>query len=369
MGRKFSGDGNSKEGGVMPNYITKEEVQSLMVGINAKLDEIYLRLFGRESASKISLEDLDDEVLAILDSTQFYKIGTRIREVDLPTNVATKSYVDGKTRGIVSAATAPGIIDEVVDAREGEVSLLDNLANYSEITDLITNINALLSGTIDKERLEPHDHNTLTNRDASDVHPLASITDLSTELGLKSYIDEIIGNINTNSAQRVDDVTITVPGTGYTAGALVVDNTGTGGTGFSGTYTVGGSGEITAITVVTKGTGYITAPAITPQPGGVGADLDAAMGDELISLDKIDPIAHSDLSGTSETDCHPTSSITGLDAILNGLSGTINAISNATTGVGKYADVGTWILCWNDIIAALITATGIPTGCFLDLTP
>lgn len=369
MGRKLSCDGYSKEGGIMPDYITKAEVQSLMAGINAKLDKIYLRLFGREAASKISLEDLDDEVLAVLDSTRFYKIGTRIREVDLPTNVATKSYVDGKTRGIVSAATAPGIIDEVVDAREGEVSLTDNLANYSEIADLITNINALSSGTINNTRLQPHAHNSLTSRDASDTHPMAAITGLTTELGLKSYVDEIIGNINTNVAQRVDDVTITTPGTGYTAGALVVDNTGTGGTGFSGTYTVGESGEITAITVMTKGSGYITAPAITPQPGGSGADLDAAMGDELISLDKIDPIAHSDLTGTSETDCHPTSSITGLDAILNGLTGTINAITNSVTGPGKYADVGTWILCWNDILAALITSTGIPSGCFLDLTP
>jgi hypothetical protein len=354
----------------MPNYITKAEVQALMKGINDKLDEIYLRLFGRESAEKIKLADLDDEVLAILDSTRFYKIGTRIREVDLPTNVATKSYVDGKTRGIVSASTAPGIIDEIVDARDGEVSLLDNLANYSEITDLITNINALLSGTIDKERLEPHDHNTLTNRDASDVHPLASITDLSTELGLKSYIDEIIGNINANTATRVDSVTITAPGTGYTAGALVVENAGTGGTGFAGTYTVTSpGGAIDVITITNKGTGYITAPIITPQPGGSSAVLDADMGPELISLDKIDPIDHSDLTGTSGSDCHPTSSITGLDSILNGLSGTLNAITIATTGPGKYADVGAWISCWNDALALLIASTGITIPCFVDLTP
>jgi hypothetical protein len=353
----------------MPEYITKAEVQSLMVGINAKLDEIYLRLFGRESASKIMLDDLDDEVLAVLDSTQFYKIGTRIREVDLPTNVATKSYVDGKTRGIVSAATAPGIIDEVVDAREGEVSLTDNLANYSEIADLITNINALSSGTIDNTRLQPHAHNSLTSRDASDTHPMAAITGLTTELGLKSYINELIGNINANTTLIVADVTITTAGTGYTAGALVVDNTGTGGTGLAGTYTVGSSGEITAITVVSKGTGYLTAPAVTPQPGGVGADLDPVMGDELISLDKIDPISHSDLTGTSEIDCHPTSSITGLDAILNGLTGTINAITNSVTGPEKYADAATWILCWNDILSALIASTGIPPGCFIDLTP
>ena len=352
----------------MPEYITKAEVQSLMVGINAKLDEIYLRLFGREAAAKIALEDLDDEVLAILDSTQFYKIGTRIREVDLPTNVATKSYVDGKTRGIVSASTAPGIIDEVVDAREGEVSLLDNLANYSEITDLITNINALSSGTINNTRLQPHAHNSLTSRDASDTHPMAAITGLSTELGRKSYIDEIIRNINVNAAQRVDSITINVPGAGYTAGALIVNNTGTGGTGLAGIYTVGGSGQIATITITNKGTGYITAPAVTPQVGGAGADLDPVLGDELISLDKIDPIAHSDLTGTSETNCHPTSAITGLDSILNGLTGTINAISNAVTGPGKYASISTWILCWNDLISALITSTGIPAGCFRDLT-
>ena len=354
MGRKFSYYGYSKEGGIVPNYITKEEVQSLMVGVNKKLDEIYLRLFGREAAAKIALEDLDDEVLAILDSTQFYKIGTRIREVDLPTNVATKSYVDGKTRGIVSASTAPGIIDEVVDAREGEVSLLDNLANYSEIADLITNINALSSGTINNTRLQPHAHNSLTSRDASDTHPMAAITGLSTELGLKSYIDEIIGNINVNAAQRVDSITITVPGTGYTAGALVVDNTGTGGTGLTGTYTVGGSGEIDVITITNKGTGYITAPAVTPQAGGAGADLDPVLGDELISLDKIDPINHSDLTGNALADCHPTSAITGLDGQISAISGVTTALTDAIT---PYASVNAWIDCWYTAFMDLFTAT------------
>jgi len=352
----------------MPEYITKPEVQAIIKGINDKLDEIYLRLFGREASKKIKLADLDDEVLAILDSTKFYKIGTRIREVDLPTNVATKSYVVGKTTGITSGATAPAVIDEVVDAREGEVSLLDNLGNYSKTADLITNINTL-AGTIDKERCEPHDHNTLTTRDASDAHPMTSITGLTTELGLKSYIYKMIGNINTNVALRVDDVVITTAGTGYTAGALIVDNTGTGGMGFAGTYTVGGSGEITAIIISNKGTGYLTAPSVTPQPGGSGAVLNPSMGDELISLTKIDPIDHSDLTGTSGTNCHPTSAITGLDSMLSAISGTVSAITSAVTGPGKYIDIGNWISCWNDIIAALITATGIPTGCFRDLTP
>jgi hypothetical protein len=350
----------------MPNYITKAEVQALMKGINDKLDEIYLRLFGRESAEKIKLADLDDEVLAILDSTRFYKIGTRIREVDLPTNVATKSYVDGKTRGIVSASTAPGIIDEIVDARDGEVSLSDNLANYSEITALITNINALSSGTINNTRLQPHAHNSLTSRDASDTHPMASITGLTTELGLKSYIDEIIGNINTNVALRVDDVVITTAGTGYTAGALIVDNTGTGGTGFAGTYTVGGSGEITAIIISNKGTGYITAPIITPQPGGSSAVLDADMGPELISLDKIDPINHSDLVGNSLEDCHPTSAITGLDGALSSISGVTTALTDA---ISPYASINNWIDCWYTAFMDLFTATSTtPPACWQTLT-
>ena len=58
----------------------------------------------------------------------------------------------------------------------------------------------------------------------------------------------------------VKDLTITTAGTGYTAGNLTVS--GGGGTGFTGTFTVGGSGEIATVTITNKGSGYTSLPTI-----------------------------------------------------------------------------------------------------------
>lgn len=71
----------------------------------------------------------------------------------------------------------------------------------------------------------------------------------------------------------VSSITITNGGTGYTAGNLIVDNAGTGGSGLTGTYTVDGSGTILVITITNNGSGYNTAPVVTPQPGGSNAVL------------------------------------------------------------------------------------------------
>jgi len=75
----------------------------------------------------------------------------------------------------------------------------------------------------------------------------------------------------------VNSIAITNGGTGYTAGNLIVDNTGTGGSGLAGTYTVDGSGVINGITITNKGTGYNTVPVVTPQPGGSSAVLTPAL--------------------------------------------------------------------------------------------
>ena len=58
----------------------------------------------------------------------------------------------------------------------------------------------------------------------------------------------------------VKDLTITTAGTGYTAGDLNIS--GGGGTGFTGTFTVGGSGEIATVTITNKGSGYTSLPTI-----------------------------------------------------------------------------------------------------------
>ena len=355
------------------DYLTKAEFQAYKKSIDEKLDLILERLYGRDPAELIKLADLDDEVLAELDTTEFYKIGTQIRERDLPTNVATKTYVDGKTRGIVSAVTAPAAIDELVTAREGEVALVTNLNdNYCAITDIVTNINASID-VIDKERCEPHDHNTLTTRDASDAHPISSITSLQDELDDKSYIVDMIGNINTNTANTVASIAITNGGNGYPAGALVVDNTGTGGSGLAGTYTVTSpGGAIDVITITDNGSGYLTAPAVSGQPGGAGAILTPSLTDELIILDKLEVLDHNDsthLTGTGDTDCHPTSAITGLDAILNGFAGSMNEITNTMVGGANYTDITTWLQCWNDVLVQLMAATSVTNACFKDVTP
>ena len=79
----------------------------------------------------------------------------------------------------------------------------------------------------------------------------------------------------------VSSITITNGGTGYTAGALIVNNTGTGGTGLAGTYTVDGSGVINGITITNNGSGYNSAPVVTPQAGGSSAVLTAVLSSAI----------------------------------------------------------------------------------------
>ncbi|MCW1949380.1 MAG: fibronectin type III domain-containing protein [Candidatus Shapirobacteria bacterium] len=83
--------------------------------------------------------------------------------------------------------------------------------------------------------------------------------------------------------KAVYSVGITNGGSGYTAGALVVDNTGTGGSGFAGTYTVSG-GRVNSITITNNGDGYNSPPVISPQPGGSGAVLTPVMGSGAVLL-------------------------------------------------------------------------------------
>ncbi len=83
--------------------------------------------------------------------------------------------------------------------------------------------------------------------------------------------------------KAIYSVGITSGGSGYTAGNLIVDNTGTGGSGFAGTYTVS-SGRINSITITNNGDGYNSAPIISPQPGGSGAVLAARLGSGAVLL-------------------------------------------------------------------------------------
>ena len=79
-------------------------------------------------------------------------------------------------------------------------------------------------------------------------------------------------------ADNVVSVAINTAGSGYTAGALVVDNTGSGGTGFAGTFTVDGDGAITGVTIIDGGSGYTSVPSISGDAGGSGGVLAGALG-------------------------------------------------------------------------------------------
>ena len=78
--------------------------------------------------------------------------------------------------------------------------------------------------------------------------------------------------------KAVYSIGISAAGIGYSAGALVVNNVGTGGSGLAGTYTVDGSGRINGITITNNGDGYTSLPVITPQAGGSGAVLVGSLG-------------------------------------------------------------------------------------------
>ncbi len=71
----------------------------------------------------------------------------------------------------------------------------------------------------------------------------------------------------------ITGITITDGGTGYTAGALVVSNSNSGGTGLAGSYLVDGNGKITNITIDNPGSGYASAPDIDGDAGGTSCVL------------------------------------------------------------------------------------------------
>jgi len=82
--------------------------------------------------------------------------------------------------------------------------------------------------------------------------------------------------------KAIYSVGITNGGSGYTAGNLIVNNAGTGGSGLTGTYTVNGSGTITGFVITNNGDGYNSPPIISPQPGGSGAVLSVRLGSGVI---------------------------------------------------------------------------------------
>lgn len=166
------------------NNLSKDEFQSYRQYLTERLDAIEQALTGGGTFSD-ELNDISNQLNAIVISlNNYYRKGEQMRIADLPDNVASKDYVNNRTKGILyGQVTAPPIIDEVVEARDGDVNLKTQIQRYSKKVNLITDINALTSGEIDNTRVEPPDHNDTTNRDATDCHPEGAITGLLTDLG------------------------------------------------------------------------------------------------------------------------------------------------------------------------------------------
>ena len=79
------------------------------------------------------------------------------------------------------------------------------------------------------------------------------------------YVSDILPGVTGG----VDSLTITVGGTGYSAGTLTA--TSSTGSSFAGTFTVDGSGKIDTVTITNAGSGYATVPTINIATGGPGS--------------------------------------------------------------------------------------------------
>jgi hypothetical protein len=84
-----------------------------------------------------------------------------------------------------------------VDDINTELETIPSL--YVSKTGVITDINALTTGTINNTRLQPHAHNSLTNRDATGCHTIGAITDLTTTLSGLAGKTTIIATINAST--------------------------------------------------------------------------------------------------------------------------------------------------------------------------
>lgn len=190
----------------------RSEFQSFRKYIEERLKLIEEKLWGRDPTLPITLDDLDQEILDIFNSLSgYYKKGEQMREADLPTNAATKNYVNNRTKGILyDQVTAPSIIDEVVEARDGDVNLKTQVQRYSKKVNLISDINDLTTGEINKERQQTRPHNDLTDRDALDCHPESAITNLELDLNGKVDGDSVIQSINDSLELNPDQTVKTI---------------------------------------------------------------------------------------------------------------------------------------------------------------
>jgi hypothetical protein len=140
----------------------------------------------------IALTDLGSDITSFWNTTNYYAKNSPIDTRSL-VGIPTKAYVDSVTES--GTEYAYNIIDECVLARQGKLTILSNLGNYAKKANLITDINAL-TGVIDKERCQVHDHNDTTLRNATGCHIIADITGLTSTLSDLAEDATIINSIN-----------------------------------------------------------------------------------------------------------------------------------------------------------------------------
>jgi len=162
---------------------TREELRALTTMLQRLMNNVKSEEFYLKPLNGIPLQDLDGQLKTeIAKIEQSYRSGKPIDVTDLPSNVATKDDVITATRGITNnEQRARGIIDEVVEAREGALGItlkgnIQRRALKSEIIKTINNTSEEI--VIGKEHLEVLDHNEMSelSRGAPEAHPAESIS-------------------------------------------------------------------------------------------------------------------------------------------------------------------------------------------------
>lgn len=179
--------------------VTRSEFVGFKAVNDKKIADLQLAIYGYSPNFPIPLSALSTEITSLYDPTLYYKKGEAINARDLPTGIASTAYVDARVRGTTSLVPATTAIDELVAARQGQVTLLANLGLYSTKAGLITNINALTSGTINAARIAQLAHSSLSGNSSSDCHSEGAITNLTTDLGNKANKATIIAEINAST--------------------------------------------------------------------------------------------------------------------------------------------------------------------------
>ncbi len=124
--------------------VSRDEIRALRKILLEKIEDLYLKIYGRDPDGLITLEQLDPQTIAELRKVgDFYRRGERLPLSAIPDDFVLTSQMMPYVRGIINNTIyARNIVDEVVAARETEDTLLLNLnENYLQIVDLVDEIN------------------------------------------------------------------------------------------------------------------------------------------------------------------------------------------------------------------------------------